>query len=81
MIKGAGVCKKCGVAKLVTFKHECQPPASKLRVDELKRRCADDFKRLKTSFEDLMKEAGAIETLKFAQALHVIDAIGLKLPW
>lgn len=54
---------------------------SKQRADELKRRCVDDFKRMKVSFEDLMKEVGPMETLKFAQALHVIDTIGLKAPW
>lgn len=51
------------------------------RADELKRRCVDDFKRMKTSFEDLMKEVGPAETLQFAQALHLIDTIGLKFPW
>ena len=56
-------------------------PASRQRADELKRRCVDDFKRLKISFADLLKEVGSEETLQFAVTLHAIDSIGLKFPW
>ena len=54
---------------------------SRQRADELKRRCVDDFKRLKVSFQDLLKEVGAQEVLQFVQTLHTIDSVGLKYPW
>lgn len=53
----------------------------KRRVEELKRRCVDDYKRMKVSFKDLLGEIGPDELLKFAHSLHLIDSIGLKLPW
>lgn len=51
------------------------------RVEELKRRCCDDFKKLKLSIELLALEAGFIETMNFARAMWTLDRIGLKSPW
>lgn len=51
------------------------------RAAELKRRCLDDFNRLKVSFAELLKEVGAMETIRFSNALHVVDSMGLRAPW
>ena len=53
----------------------------KRRVEELKRRCSDDFQRLKVSVEQLALEAGAMETVSFGYTMWLLDKIGLKSPW
>lgn len=51
------------------------------RIEELKRRCNEDFQRLKVSVELLAFEIGPLETMNFAHTMWTLDKIGLKSPW
>lgn len=61
---------------------EAAPDRAKAkRISDLKGRCCDDFKRLKASLEDLAKEAGGYEVVRFVHSMYVLNSMGLKLPW
>ena len=51
------------------------------RIEDLKRRCQDDFQRLKVSVELLAFEIGPLETMDFAHTMWTLDKIGVKSPW